>query len=335
MITKIKLQNFTCFADFETELVPGVNLFIGDNGTGKTHILKLLYAIESAPITATPPQDPSQKILRVFMPRKLNMGRLLRKGRGDNKEVRVSVGKDDGILSCIVTQDGVTVTNGSVPSIKAAKTNPVYIPVKEMLANAPGFRSMYATRETHFEEVYADIIDKAFLPPLKEIPAKTEKLLKQLQKTLGGKVSSKNEEFYLRTRAGEIEFSLVAEGYRKLALLWLLLRNGSLRKGTTLYWDEPEANLNPSMFPLLVDILLTLQHEGLQIFIATHSYVLLKEFELQRNDHSLRFYALYKDKNDATQVKQSETYTGLAPNKIADEFARIYDLEVELALGGK
>ncbi len=334
MIKKIEIQNFTCFADFKTELVPGVNLFIGDNGTGKTHILKLLYAIESAPITAAPPQDPSQKILRVFMPRKLDMGRLLRKGKG-NKEGRFSVSKKDGKLSCIVTQDGVKITNGTASTKKTSTVKPVYIPVKEMLANAPGFRSLYAARETHFEEVYADIIDKAFLPSLKEIPVKTEKLLKQLQKTLGGKVSSKNEEFYLRTRAGEIEFSLVAEGYRKLALLWLLLRNGSLSKGTTLCWDEPEANLNPSMFPLLVDILLTLQREGIQIFIATHSYVLLKEFELQRNDHSLRFYALYKDKNDATQVKQAETYTGLTPNKIADEFARIYDLEVELALGGK
>ncbi len=110
MIKKIEIQNFTCFADFKTELVPGVNLFIGDNGTGKTHILKLLYAIESAPITATPPQDPSQKILRVFMPRKLDMGRLLRKGKG-NKEGRFSVSKKDGKIYCIVTQDGVKITN--------------------------------------------------------------------------------------------------------------------------------------------------------------------------------------------------------------------------------
>lgn len=335
MIEKIRIKDFTCFADFETNLVPGINLFIGDNGTGKTHILKLLYAIQSAKVTDSSLSDITRKILRVFMPSNLDLNRLLRKGKGSKDKAVFTVSCGDKGFSCTMTRKNKTVLSemDHCPAIFA--TRPVYIPVKEMLANAPGFRSLYAERETHFEEVYADIIDKAFLPSLKDRSDRTEKLLKQLQKTLGGKVSSKNEEFYLRTRAGEIEFSLVAEGYRKLALLWLLLRNGSLSKGTTLYWDEPEANLNPSMFPLLVDILLTLQREGIQIFIATHSYVLLKEFELQRNDHSLRFYALYKDKNDATQVKQAETYTGLTPNKIADEFARIYDLEVELALGGK
>jgi energy-coupling factor transporter ATP-binding protein EcfA2 len=335
MIKKLEIKNFTCFADFTLDLVEGINLFIGDNGTGKTHILKLLYSIQSAPVTATPPGDIISKILRVFMPRNLASDRLLRKGGGNKKEGSFSINQDDQEISCKVTQKSADGLAGTVYSKKKFTAKPVYIPVKEMLANAPGFRSLYAEREIHYEEIYPDIIDKAFLPPLKDVPPQTEKILKRLQKTLGGKVSSKNEEFYLRTRAGEIEFSLVAEGYRKLALLWLLLRNGSLSKGATLYWDEPEANLNPSMFPLLVEILLSLQKEGVQIFIATHSYALLKEFDLQRTDHSLRFYALHKDADDATEAMPSESYAGLAPNKIAEQFARIYDLEVELALGGR
>lgn len=40
----------------------------------------------------------------------------------------------------------------------------VFIPVNDMMANAPGFRSMFAMRNLHFEEVYLDIIDHAFLP---------------------------------------------------------------------------------------------------------------------------------------------------------------------------
>lgn len=336
MLEKIQIKDFTCFADFKADLSPGVNLFIGDNGTGKTHILKLLYAIQSSKKKGSNLPDLTGKISRVFMPRKMAIERLFRKGNGNKKEASISITKDGKTFSCSLTPKGTEVQAGLDYMHELFTAKPVYIPVKEMLANAPGFRSLYAERETHFEEVYVDIIDKAFLPPLKKIPAKTEKLLKQLQKTLGGQVNSKNEEFYLRTKAGEIEFSLVAEGFRKLALLWLLLRNGSLAsEGTTLYWDEPEANLNPSMFPLLVDILLTLQEGGVQIFIATHSYVLLKEFELQRENRSLRFFSLYKDDKNATQVQTTETYLKLSPNKIADEFARIYNFEVKQALGGK
>ena len=39
-----------------------------------------------------------------------------------------------------------------------------YIPPKEMLANAPGFLSLYAVREVHFEEVYRNILHRAYLP---------------------------------------------------------------------------------------------------------------------------------------------------------------------------
>ena len=38
----------------------------------------------------------------------------------------------------------------------------VFIPAKEMLAHAPGFRSLYAYREIQFEEICADIIDRSY-----------------------------------------------------------------------------------------------------------------------------------------------------------------------------
>ena len=56
------------------------------------------------------------------------------------------------------------------------------------------------------------------------------------------------EEFFLNGEQGEIEFTLLAEGLRKLGLLWLLIRNGSLRPGAVLFWDEPETNLNPKLY---------------------------------------------------------------------------------------
>ena len=46
-IQALTVQNFTCFEDVSFEFSTGINVFIGENGTGKTHILKLLYAILS------------------------------------------------------------------------------------------------------------------------------------------------------------------------------------------------------------------------------------------------------------------------------------------------
>ncbi len=331
MIEKLEIKNFTAFDEIEIDFVPGVNIFIGENGTGKTHILKLLYSYQTAKIIRGLHKDFSGKMLRVFLPNDLSLKRLIFRGKGVKKEASFSIIKNGDKHSFKLSGQGVD-TKAGPEYIKPEKA--VYLPVKEMLANAPGFRSLYSERETHFEEVYLDIIDKAFLPPLKDIEPNQKELMNLLKKRMGGQITTKNEVFYLRIKKVDIEFTLVAEGMRKLALIWLLIRNGSIEKGSTLYWDEPEANLNPSMLPLIVMILLEMERMGVQIFIATHSYPLLKEFDLQRKEHSLRFYSLFMDKNRKINLAASDSYPGLSPNRIADQFARMYNLEIDRAMGG-
>ena len=129
---------------------------------------------------------------------------------------------------------------------------------------------------------------------------------------------------------------LVAEGLRKLALLWLLIRNGSLAPGSVLFWDEPEANLNPKMIGPLINVLLILQRDGLQVFLATHDYVVLKELELQRGDgDQVLYHALYHDKESGDiRCAPSDDLTGLHPNAITETFADLYDRDVRRVLGG-
>ena len=43
-ITRVKLENFTVFESLDLEPSPGINVLVGANGTGKTHLLKVCYA---------------------------------------------------------------------------------------------------------------------------------------------------------------------------------------------------------------------------------------------------------------------------------------------------
>ena len=43
-LTKIELNNITVFHELYVEFNNGINVFLGENGVGKTHIMKLLYA---------------------------------------------------------------------------------------------------------------------------------------------------------------------------------------------------------------------------------------------------------------------------------------------------
>ena len=212
----------------------------------------------------------------------------------------------------------------------------VYIPAKDMLANAPGFRSLYAAREIHFEETYLDILDRAYLPPLRN-PAEfvPPNVLERLEAELGGKVTIHGEEFFLSDAHGEIEFTLLAEGHRKLGLLWLLIRNGSLKPGAVLFWDEPETNLNPKLYGVVIDVLLELQRVGVQIFLATHDYVILRELDLQAQEgDKVAFHSLYKDDEGQIACHTTDNFREIHPNAIMEAFDSIYDREIKRNLAG-
>jgi hypothetical protein len=73
---------------------------------------------------------------------------------------------------------------------------------------------------------------------------------------------------------------LVAEGLRKFAMLARLIATGVLLESGMLFWDEPEANLNPRLVRPIAKTILELSRQGLQVFMATHSLFLLRELEL-------------------------------------------------------
>ncbi len=64
-IKRLQLENFTVFENLDINLEPGMNVFIGENGLGKTHIMKLLY---SATRAAKHDVSFSQKTVKVFVP---------------------------------------------------------------------------------------------------------------------------------------------------------------------------------------------------------------------------------------------------------------------------
>lgn len=337
MLERLELENFTAFDKLDMRFCQGINILIGENGTGKTHILKILYAAMAA--YKREPTDEcvaiSDKINAVFMPDDENLGRLVKRKKGSTS-ARVGITKTGKLLTLSLTNHTRRKLDCDVGWVIPVEDSSVYIPVKEMLANAPGFRSLYNERMIRFEEVYADIIDKAFISQKRgRYTGGRRKLLDMIQKTIDGKVISKGEQFYLKNKHGELEFSLLAEGMRKLGLIWLLIQNGTLLKGAKLFWDEPETNLNPSLFGPLIEILLELQRKGVQVFLATHDYVILKELDLRKQKKNMiSFHSLHRDK-DSGEIKSHTTdeYLQIHPNAIQDTFLDLFDRDIRRDLG--
>lgn len=67
-LTRITLENLTAFAQLEEDFSPGINVLIGDNGTGKTHLLKTLYAACAITLGEDAERGFGQKLAGVFRP---------------------------------------------------------------------------------------------------------------------------------------------------------------------------------------------------------------------------------------------------------------------------
>lgn len=332
MITKICFDKFTAFNELEIPFSEGINILIGENATGKTHIMKAIYAAACV-IDTKEERTFDQKLTAVFRPN--SVGRLVHRGQG-RKSGRLEIfRRNDGesserSITCKIT------TLNRTEIVKRRWTedrrNPAtYIPVKDMLANAPGFRSLYSQKHIGYEEIYADIIDRALIPATKGKPTvERARLLRILSEAISGRVIEKNETFYLKNASGELEFPLLAEGFRKLGLLYTLITNDSLISGSVLFWDEPEANLNPKLASKVAQVLVELQRMGVQIFFATHDYSLLKEVELaSKPGDKVTYHSLYRKSDGDIGHESALSLPDLVNNPIRDSFDSLLDRELD------
>ncbi len=343
-ITNLKLKNFTAFENVEIAPSSGINVLIGVNGTGKTHILKVLYA--ACAITEGEDRDKpfGVKLRNVFSPYNGAIGRLVRRKKASSTAQIEVVRVNDVRLRAEFSNHATLAENTRTTRNSSWTRTPLisaFIPAKEMLALAPGFIAISAKREWSVEEIYIDIIKKAYLPILTGPTGNVRKsLLEALENAIVGKVIVKGQTFFLKSSQGELEFTLLAEGIRKLALVWVLIQNGTLTNGSILFWDEPEANLNPSLMEQVVKVIFKLQELGVQVFLTTHNYVLLKQFDLQTNKKSkIKYISLFREPVTGKAIgpvmaKVSDTYSGIEPNDIAGTLDSIYDEEVKRSLGG-
>lgn len=340
-ITQIKLDNFTVFKDTEINFDKGINIFIGENGTGKTHILKVLY---SACQAANPKVSFSNKVVRTMLPDEFKISRLITRKCGNHSaNIKVSAQTDEKALVksislgfSIKTKKWDAEVKGEENWEKAFKDiSSIFIPAKEILSNSYNLTAAVDKDNVRFDDTYIDIINSAKVDiSVGRNSVDRDSRLKSIEKIIGGTVyyDSNKDEFYLIQGKSKQEFNLVAEGICKMALLWQLVKNGTLEKGSVLFWDEPEANINPAYLSIIVELLYELQQNGVQIFISTHDYMLAKYFETRKKPNvSLTFHS-FRKKSGVVEYSSAHKFADLKDNLIIESFDKlldeIYDLGV-------
>lgn len=318
MITQLKLKSFAAFTALDIDFSPGTNIIIGENGTGKTQLLKAILALSGPQARADNAGELlARKLCRLYHPLTGQVGELRRVGtRGEAMlDATFSQGqKVNARFSGTATEAKVSVDGGQAPAA-------TFIPTKEVLSLVRGLTAEQPdqhTIERIFDDGYLELAQQLIKAGAEDLDAKVQldprfaSIVPRLVNLIGGRYELHDGRFcfqagayveklgkssaaakaaqsfqdstlrFVPSKSPLLSSGMTAEGFRKIGVLQRLLSNGSLNPGTSgpLLWDEPESNLNPKLMKDLVHALLELARNGQQVILATHDYVLLKWFDL-------------------------------------------------------
>lgn len=271
MISSLQLKNFGAFTDLTIDFSPGINIIIGENGTGKTQLLKAILALCGPEVRAQQPGEQlASKLCRLYQPLSGSVGELRRSGT-----------RGEAVLNATFAQgQQLTVRfNGSATAVKIpmvlgpAIAPATFLPTKEVLSLVRGLtaeKSDLATIERIFDDGYLDLASQLKKEGIEDLRSKVQlnprfaSIVPRLANLIGGQYLLERGRFVFQpgryqekkasTRTSEAKTALMyqdstewrfipaskrrlsstmtAEGFRKIGVLQRLLSNGSLNPGT-------------------------------------------------------------------------------------------------------
>ena len=333
MIKSIRIENLGPIPQMHSGTLSGINLIIGPNQSGKTFLLKALYAalktIEQYKRGKENRLDKeilSDKLYWTFQASEL--GNIVRKGQNamsfsmksdKNEEFAYSFGPSTTKMA-----------NIDKNSFAPRSSNTVFIPAKEILSIRDIIIEAKDENQFGFEEPYSDLA-KALSRTQKgknfDSFAQARDIVSNM---VGGRLEydEDKKEWQFRDNDRRIyEVSTTSEGVKKLSILDILLGNRYLDNHSVIIIDEIEANLHPSMISRFLDAIYMLAESGVQFFIASHSYFVIKRLYIlaHRNDISIPVLSFDKGACKVSNLKDE-----MPQNPIINESIALYKDEISL-----
>jgi predicted ATP-dependent endonuclease of OLD family len=164
MLNNLNIKNFTVFPSANLQFSKHLNVIVGENGSGQTHLLKVAYSAlatsweESRKPTSSIPTKAllqtriADKLINVFRPESL--GRLARRKQGRERcDIKLLFeDKQFNFEFSFSTNSKTEVLIEQVPK-GWLDTSPAYIPTRELLSIFPNFVSVYEGHYLEFEEI--------------------------------------------------------------------------------------------------------------------------------------------------------------------------------------
>ena len=202
--------------------------------------------------------------------------------------------------------------------------NNVFIPAKEIVSIQDVIlRSFDVDKSFGFDKSYVDLSRALNRTMMGRNYKDFSDARECLDDAIGGRIEYDDDKkaWIFKDKDRRIfEINITSEGIKRLAILDLLLGNHYLTHKSIVIIDEAEANLHPEMIRRFMEILVLLAKAGLQIFISTHSYFVIKNLYILAHRNKMRIPTLsFVD----GKAEQSDLLDGMPENPIIRESINI------------
>lgn len=338
MINSLQIKNFGPLTNLNWNNLGGINLILGPNSCGKTFLLKAMYSAIRTIEDYRRGDDQrnaseilQEKLYWTFQTEKI--GDIVTKGaesplmlklQFDGSDFRYSFGKD-------------TVKQISEIENHASKreSNSIFLPAKEVLSiHHIILKSREIDKVFGFDDTYLDLA-RAIRQTTKKGKNFDEfaRSRQKLEDVIGGKIEFDEPTGKWIFKKGNAKFTIgaTAEGVKKIAIIDTLLGNRYLDDKSVVFIDEPESALHPDAIGTLLEIVAILAERGIQFFLASHSYFVVKQLLLIALEKNMSIPVIsYND----SQWNTSNLKDGMPANSIIQASIDLYFQEVKLQTNG-
>lgn len=338
-ITSLCLKEYGMIPEFICKNFSNINLVIGENGTGKTFLLKALYSATRAMEEYKRGDDIrtindvlAEKLRWTFQVDKL--GDMVTRSSDESLNFEMELGTDH-IGYQFSSSAASKVGTATAPAGKR-ETNSIFIPAKEVLSlYSIILKSREVDKSFGFDDTYYDLVKALRISPKK---GKNYSAFSSSRKMLNGVIDGKVEYdetngkwSYKNNRSQKFAIGATSEGVKKISIMDRLLSNGYLDNQSIIFIDEAESALHPTAICDFLSMIEKIATDmDLQFFISSHSYFVIKKLALiaKKNPGLVTCISLSKDKKPEIH----DLSDGMPDNSIIDASIALYEEEIEEGL---
>jgi predicted ATPase len=257
-------KNFAKLKDTSIEF-NDITVLAGKPGTGKSYVMKMMYAIEEMLVKSDDDID-----IKIFYLHNIILSIFSKHEQISNK---YSIEFDN--LNMLYDYSTLTVNFKSFKSIQE-KVNILFVETPLILEFKKFMNHEKGKTPYHIESLL-NILDTDYSFIDKEQEKFIKSFREKSQAIIGGDIESSGDSFIFN-RKDDKNYDILnaSSGIKSIGLLQYLVTNKALKKGSVLFWEEPEVHLHPDWQKKMVELFIELMNAGIKIVFSTHSAYMIE-----------------------------------------------------------